>query len=483
MADAKQSELIDEPQPAPKLFISYSWTNQAHIDWVVQLATDLRAYGVETVIDQWDLREGNDAHSFMEKTVRGNEVQKVVLVCDKKYVERANRREGGVGAESQVVTLQIYGDVEQTKFVGVVTESDDAGNPALPNFLTSRIFIDFRYPEKYSEKLQQLVRWAFDKPLYRKPDVGPRPAFVDDQIDFEPIRFSSISQLGHNSSVRRDLLLFLEEAARQKADLTVEMSSEEPGDETIYRGIKSLPPVIDQIIHAFDSTLANRDLSETELDLAVDYFSKIAQNYDKGSTKWSSDVTKFFGQFILTSVLSRMVRFRRFQSAQNLLSSKLLRMSYGGVTAEIRPLNSLNTYLESLEARKSRLSLRRASLHADVIREICETCKIDFVEYMQADLILYFVESQDDDSRYWWPDSLIYATDSHGSFPWFTKATQPSYRDRFMPLIGVSDRQSLERLIQQIDTEKIPKVRWSSVFSTADVKALANLTNILTTYP
>jgi hypothetical protein len=53
-----------------------------------------------------DLREGQDAHSFMEQSVRGDEINKTILVCDRKYVERANKREGGVGAESQVVTAQ-----------------------------------------------------------------------------------------------------------------------------------------------------------------------------------------------------------------------------------------------------------------------------------------------------------------------------------------------------------------------------------------
>ena len=179
----------DEQNQPPKLFISYSWTDSAHEAWVIQLATDLRSNGVDVVIDRWSLKEGHDAHSFMEQMVRSDEIDKIVLVCDQKYVERANKREGGVGVESQVITAQLYGDVNQTKIVGVVTESGPDDQPAVPNFLLNRIFIDFRDAGAYAERLQQLLRWVFDKPLYREPEIGPRPAFLDDQINLDPLRF------------------------------------------------------------------------------------------------------------------------------------------------------------------------------------------------------------------------------------------------------------------------------------------------------
>lgn len=482
MAEFGEPELTAEPAKAPRLFVSYSWTNQAHIDWVMQLATDLRAYGVDTVIDRWDLREGQDAHSFMEQSVRGEAIDKAILVCDRKYVDRANKREGGVGAESQVVTSSIYKDVEQTKFVAVVTESDDDGEAVLPNFLTSRIFIDFRNSEEYSERLQQLVRWVFDKPLYRKPDLGPRPEFINDQIDFAPIQFHVNSLQGHNSAGRRDLGRFLDEAGRQKTDFTVEMSSDEPNDETIYRGIKSLPPIISQIIGEFDTVLIDRELSDVEIDATIEYFGKIAQNYEKGSTSWSGDVTKFFGQFICTAVLSRSLKFRRFDTAESILQSVLIKMSYGGVTAETIPLRSLNTYLRSLEGRNERLKLRRLSLHSDIIKEICELVKIDLFEYMQADLILYFRQNDTKNRRFWWPDSLLYAADANGPLPLFARALQTSLRDQLMPLIGASDKNALEEIVRKIEEQEFPRISWPNGFSTVDVKQLANLAAILDTY-
>lgn len=50
----------------PKLFISYSWSNPTHEQWVIDLATELTQSGVHVILDKWDLKEGNDSVVFME---------------------------------------------------------------------------------------------------------------------------------------------------------------------------------------------------------------------------------------------------------------------------------------------------------------------------------------------------------------------------------------------------------------------------------
>ena len=50
----------------PKVFISYSWAIQG---WVIELATRLMNDGVETKVDFWDLKEGQDKYKFMESMV------------------------------------------------------------------------------------------------------------------------------------------------------------------------------------------------------------------------------------------------------------------------------------------------------------------------------------------------------------------------------------------------------------------------------
>ena len=61
----------------PRLFVSYSWTSRDHEAWVLRFATELRESGIDVILDKWDLREGHDAHAFMEKMVTDPEIKKV----------------------------------------------------------------------------------------------------------------------------------------------------------------------------------------------------------------------------------------------------------------------------------------------------------------------------------------------------------------------------------------------------------------------
>src|SRR5258708_15529033 len=106
---------------APKTFISYCWTSTQHEQWVIDLATQLRESGVDVILDKWDLREGQDSNAFMEKMVTDPTVEKVVMVFDRAYADKADNRAGGVGTETQIISSEIYSKVEQTKFVGIAS--------------------------------------------------------------------------------------------------------------------------------------------------------------------------------------------------------------------------------------------------------------------------------------------------------------------------------------------------------------------------
>lgn len=70
---------------SPKTFISYSWTDTKHEEWVLDLARDLREFGVDAIIDKWDLEEGQDMCAFMEQMVTDPDMEKVLIICDEEY--------------------------------------------------------------------------------------------------------------------------------------------------------------------------------------------------------------------------------------------------------------------------------------------------------------------------------------------------------------------------------------------------------------
>src|SRR5450759_2553095 len=176
-----RSVVKEVPLAGPKLFVSYSWTSPDHEAWVLQLATELRESGVDVILDKWYLREGHDAHAFMEKMVTDPEIRKVILVCDKAYVDKADGRSGGVGTEAQIISGEIYAKQAQDKFVAIVTERDGAGRAYLPAYYRSRIYIDLSDASKYSENFDRLLRWAYDQPLYHKPEIGNKPSFLAEE--------------------------------------------------------------------------------------------------------------------------------------------------------------------------------------------------------------------------------------------------------------------------------------------------------------
>src|SRR5260370_34859253 len=105
-------------------FVSYSWTSEKHQQWVLELATRLRADGVNVILDVWDLRPGQDKHAFMEKTVLDEAIKKVLIICDKGYREKADGRKRGVGTETELISAEVYTRVEQEKFIPVIAERD-----------------------------------------------------------------------------------------------------------------------------------------------------------------------------------------------------------------------------------------------------------------------------------------------------------------------------------------------------------------------
>src|SRR5690348_5868116 len=97
----------------PEAFISYSWTSESHREMVRNWADRLSADGVEIVLDQYDLKEGNDKNAVMERMVTDPSVTHVLLVCDRVYSEKADARKAGVGTESQIISQEVYNKVDQ----------------------------------------------------------------------------------------------------------------------------------------------------------------------------------------------------------------------------------------------------------------------------------------------------------------------------------------------------------------------------------
>lgn len=172
-------------QEHPVVFLSYARTNENHVQKIIEFASTLRKDGIDAKIDEWDLKVGNDLYYFMENSIK-KEADKVLLILNKEFVEKADERKAGVGAETQIMSKEVYDDVKQERIIPIVWECDETGNPYLPIFLKSRFYIDLSSNEKFGENYKKLLRTLYNKPKNPKEELGEMPEWLNDTNKYYP---------------------------------------------------------------------------------------------------------------------------------------------------------------------------------------------------------------------------------------------------------------------------------------------------------
>jgi hypothetical protein len=160
----------------PTVFISYSWDNKEHEDWVVKLATKLRENGVDAILDKWDLDKlGKPLPNFMEQSI--SKAQRVICIMTPNYKKKTEKSEGGVGYEYSIITAEIFtDDVNTSKFIPLFRNGTN--QDAIPTALNGRKYVDMRNNTEFEDKfMHELLRDIFDKPKYKKPEIGKKPTF------------------------------------------------------------------------------------------------------------------------------------------------------------------------------------------------------------------------------------------------------------------------------------------------------------------
>ena len=118
----------------PRVFVSYSHDSITHKKWVLDFATTLRNRGVDAILDQWDLRPGDDLPHFMETQLENSDY--ALMICTEKYVEKANAGEGGVGYEKMIMTSSMLSRIDSNKVIPIIRQN---GSNNRPTFLKSGI--------------------------------------------------------------------------------------------------------------------------------------------------------------------------------------------------------------------------------------------------------------------------------------------------------------------------------------------------------
>lgn len=180
----------------PTAFISYSWDDDTHKEWVKNLAERLRQDGVDVTLDKWATAPGDQLTTFMEQAIREN--QFILIICTPNYKNRSDERKGGVGYEGDIMTAEAMTEPNHRKFIPVLRKG--TWDEAAPSWLKGKYYINLSANPYSEENYKDLVSTLLGK-RETAPPIGEsmrttqsrttqRPKKTDRslQSDFEDIK-------------------------------------------------------------------------------------------------------------------------------------------------------------------------------------------------------------------------------------------------------------------------------------------------------
>lgn len=469
----------------PKVFISYSWSTPTHERWVLDLAEELIESGVDVILDKWDLKPGQDAISFMEQMTTDDTIDKVLIVSDRAYSEKADGRSGGVGTETQIISKKIYEQVDQERFIAVIAEKSPEGKAYTPTYYNSRLYIDLSEPDRYAEGFDSLIRCIHGQPQFIKPELGKKPEYLNSE---SRLNLGTSALFKRATSAIRDqkpfalgaLEEYLNAFAENLEKIRITDLNDNKFDDLVIQSIQCFVPSRNELLQIISTScryMPQETLAETLhkfLESLTEYFF----NKQSRSSWRSTDFDNF--KFIISELYLYIVTIFIKNNKLKIASALINQNYYLSNSDTGRPcLTSSECFyqnIESLEHRNSRLNLGRSSLSADITKENNNGTGIDFNLLMQTDFIL-FVKNTVDKSGFWWPRTLVYLNNFHGSFEIFNRAGSLQYFDNMKQLLNIQQKSDLTTLLED---ERNNGARYYGFGFNFSIKRLLNFDDLCT---
>lgn len=450
-----------------KVFISYSWSDEEHKLRVLELAKSLVGSGVEVVLDVWDLNVGQDKYDFMEQMIKDESINRVLIISDKLYSEKADGRDGGVGTETQIITPSMYGNLGRNKFIPIVFERDEeTGKEYLPLYAEGRMYIDLSSEEVFQDGFEKLLREIFDKPDLRKPKLGKIPAFLlDDSIDtFEIERKAKLVEkaLDKNAqrlsfAIKEYLDCFIEELEKLSV---LERNGEESDEATVRIIHESLP---------FRKTFAavvNIFVQENKLNniFIVDFFEDFNNQIyylEKKGNALSPEAVKFLLTELFILANSIFIKYKRWDIVSSLVNHSYFdEWRHKNVSFYIFRHPTRFIFDGKLEKEK-----RRISLTADFMKE--RSTEKEFKLIVETDMLLYYISKInpiENSSFYnsWFPLTYIYLPSHNGRLSIINEMKSKKVLEDMLPLFGVSE-ENLKKNVRELNGDTGYSDSWESI--------------------
>jgi len=466
----------------PRVFISYSWTNEEHQKRVLHLANKLRQNGVDVRIAKWDLQEGQDKYKYMEQMVIDDSVEKVIIICDRAYMDKANQREGGVGDETTIISPEIYKDAEQTKFIPIIFEKEQKGEPYLPAYIKSRIYIDLSAPDKEYEEYDKLLRSIFNRPKHIKQPLGTPPTHIFEEkasvltkTNLVASRLKTALRNGEPSAIG-----FFEEYLDEiihilENDFSIDLTQiEQPFDDMVIDRINEFLPYRDEFIDIINETMKyNHDFRDFA-GLIHYFFERLINLNSYFSDRNNWDHYRFISWELFLYTIALFVSRRNIDAYKSIDDKRYLIIDPHHTT-ELHSYKIICNSLQSINTeRNKRLNLHRKSLAVDELRDRVNKI-VPFNLVMQADLILFLRNIKiDDHPLRWIPFTLVIERDAYSSnLEFFIRAEEHIEFEKLLQFIDHTDKDDIKDSITTFPLNQHP--RFDPFFSLVYITNFNNL--------
>lgn len=459
-----------------KVFISYSWGNSEHQEWVVNLATRLMSDTVDVILDRWSLKDGHDIHSFMEEMVKADDVFRVLILSDKKYTEKADDREGGVGTETQIITPNIYSKEKQEKFIPIVLERNEDGEAYLPIYLKSRKYIDFSREESFEDSYEELLRNILEAPSIPKPKLGTNPpAYITDSVinlsetnnKLKTIE-NQIKKNGSTSS--KELSVFFDVFLETLWEFEIINS---PHDllghgKLLYDTLISYKPLREDFIKLINLITPNN--LDNSSELIIEFFEnepvyKSPRGDNNGG--WSTsrfEIFKIIFHELFIYTIAVALKNKNYEFVADLLHSKYYKKDKYERKSDPEDFTFLWNHHENFENYFSEAFRKVTGFGDYIISNLSELVKKEDV--ILADRVCYFVSYVDYKGDYntWFPSTYLYGERSPITF--FDKMTSEKHFEKVKTIFNVKDKNELKRKLMdyknKVENNSSNRIRYGS---------------------
>lgn len=430
-----------------KVFISYSWSNEEHKEKVIRLAEELVNLGIDVVLDEWDLKPGQDKYKFMEEIVNDSSLDKVLIISDRVYAEKANKRQGGVGVETQIITPSLYEDLGENKFIPIIFEKDeDTGKAFLPTYVKSRIYIDLSSDQVYQQGIEQLVRDIYEKPERIKPPLGKAPSYIlEDKIStFKIERKANDVDYALKKGTKKvgfALKDYFDSFIEELDELEVKENSGESYDVAALRMVDESLPFRQSFVKALNAFVQEDSVdSEFISEFFEDFYNKIKQMETRDNL--APEAAKFLLTELFIYSTSVFIKYKRWDNLSSILNhvyySKSERKNFDFVT-----LRMPTWFISDGE-------IQRGSRIVSLIAEKMEkrTTEKEFNLMIEADIFLYYASKINPIivTYGWFPILYIFLDKLNGNIKVLTLLKNKSNLRSLLPIFGVSQNDLIKKI-------------------------------------